>query len=123
MNGFNVYSQLGKSIATTKDGGVSFKVHTKELNDEDKLAIMKYAGSGGWVLFRETEVKEEEVPPDELGDVQKPIHRRIRGACYFLVEAKKKAKPTDDEVSKIYHAYMDDLLETIKDKIDNLKSI
>jgi len=122
MSGFTVYVLLSKSISTTKDGGVNIKIHTNELTDEEKLAIMKYAGSAGWILFRETEVNESEIPEPPIEDISKPIHIRIRNACYVLIESKKKSKPTPKEVHDIYHLFMDNLLDEIKDKIDNYKS-
>jgi len=72
-----------EGISTLKDGGLSMRYHTNELNDKDSLIAMSFRGKFGWLLFSEQE--DLEAPTDLIrrDTGGKTPSQRLRAVLYI----------------------------------------
>jgi len=60
---FQVESIL-EGVTPLKDGGVSLRFHTNEITKPQKVELMDYYQTFGWLLFAANEHQDNEVPKD-----------------------------------------------------------
>jgi hypothetical protein len=76
-------------IGFTKDGGLSLGFHTNELTAADKVIASEYMGKFGWLLFKESQYTESDVPTDDPpSDEDKTPSQRLRAVLYVLWQQK-----------------------------------
>lgn len=108
-----------ESVKTLADGTVKLSVETQELTPENMAQLFGLARKLGWFVFKETEVKDEDIPTEsiEFKDT-KTLDERLN-AVLFAYHMQK----TND--SKTFHNFKRDLYETLiqryKDKLDEIK--
>lgn len=61
MSKFQVEAIL-EGVTPLKDGGVSLRFHTNEVKKPQKVELIEYYQSFGWLLFSANEHQESEVP-------------------------------------------------------------
>jgi hypothetical protein len=101
-------------IAYLKDGGLSLGFSTQELNPEDKLTAGKFYQTFGWVLFKENQFTEADVPDSDASDESKSPAQRLRGTLFVLW--KQRGKKGDFEI--FYRANMEQAIERVKKLLD-----
>jgi hypothetical protein len=123
MSGFQCAITIGSSIRLNADGGVGFHVTSQELPIEQKIEIAKYQGAFGFMMFKERqeELKEEDIKEDEFGYKKKKKHVQLRDRCYYVAKARLRREPLPEEVQKVYEAYMDEIIEKVEDKLEELQ--
>lgn len=76
-----------EGITALKDGGLSIRFHTNEVNDQDKLAAMSFFQKFGWLLFSEQEhddnLELDEIRRDTGG---KTPSQRLRSVLYVAYQ-------------------------------------
>jgi len=81
-------------ISTLKDGSLSLSFHTQEVSAEEAVNIMGYRNDFGFLLFKPTAFKDEEVPDydPKVDDSEKSPSQRLRGSIYALAAQKNLPK-------------------------------
>lgn len=113
MSKFSVPATI-KRIGTLADGGVSLSVHTQELSKKEKVEIMEFDNSFGWLLFAENQLSEEDIPKEQLSaDEEKSPSKRLRASLFVLW--KQQGKEGDFEA--FYRRNMEKAIESVKAKL------
>ena len=103
-------------ISSKVDGGLSLRFVTKELTPEDKLIALQFQNTYGWVLFRENEFKDEDIPTDDAEDDEsKTPSQRLRSVFYVYWKQHKKDKI---DFNSYYRREMEAIIETVKKKLE-----
>jgi len=110
--GFTLAAFLTKTNPL-KDRSMSITFHTQELSTEEKVAVINYLDQQGWLLFRENEIKEEDVPQKDSEVEQKSQSQRIR-ACLFLLWKQNGEKGIFQEY---YTMQTEKIINHLKDKL------
>lgn len=117
---FQVGSQVD-GISPLKDGGLSIRFHTQELSDDQKVLLMSYYQKFGWLLFKEDEFKETDVPEKDTDIEGRKVKRpsqRLRSALWVLGD--KKGLKTPEEQDTFYKQQMERFIDKVKEQIEIL---
>jgi hypothetical protein len=102
-------------FSSKSDGSASVRFSTQELTSEDFSTLKKYLNEFGYLLFKESYIKENEIPDEEpLEDDQKSPSKRLK-AVLFLVWKKTGEK---DEFNTYYRKQMEKFINVVKDKLE-----
>ncbi len=102
-------------FSSKSDGSASVRFSTQELSSEDFALLKKYLNEFGYLLFKESYIKDEEIPDEEpLEDDQKSPSKRLK-AVLFLVWKKNGEK---DEFNTYYRKQMEKFINVVKDKLE-----
>lgn len=114
MNKFQVEAIL-EGVTPLKDGGVSLRFHTNEVNKADKVMLMEYYQSFGWLLFSANEHQETDVPKDiAKRDTGQSPSQRMRSVLF--VYWRQKGSKGDFET--FYNQQMEKLINIIKSNLN-----
>src|SRR6476659_2913008 len=103
-------------IGFTKDGGLSLGFHTNELTAADKVIASEYMGKFGWLLFKESQYTESDVPAeDPPSDEDKTPSQRLRSVLYILFQ--QKGKPGEN-FEAFYRLNLEKAIERVKRLLD-----
>jgi hypothetical protein len=102
-------------FATKVDGGASIRFNTNELNDLDILELKRKQGTFGYLLFKENQFKNEDVPTEEAEDTSKTPSKRLRAVLFVYWNQKVGVGNFDS----FYREKMEEIIQSIKEKIDN----
>ena len=102
------------SVSFTKDRGLSLGFRTNELTDEEKVIAASYHGKFGYVLFRENQFKEEDIPDTDATDETKSPSQRLRAALFVMW--KQRGSKGDFEV--FYRQQMEAAIDRVKRLLD-----
>jgi len=110
-------SAIVSRVSSMKDGGLSVGFVTKELSKDDKVTIMEFHNTSGWLLFREDEFKDEEVPSADTPDIfgESPS-RRLRNVLFVWWKQLPEPK-TDFDI--FYKHQMEQRINQIKTKLED----
>lgn len=100
--------------APTADGGVSIRFTTNEISDEEKLKLLKFHNSFGWLLFKETAFKDEEVPKDDAEQEGKTPSQRLRAVIFRFW----KQKGEQGDFNTFYRQTIEKFIEIVKENLD-----
>jgi len=108
-----------ESIRTLADGTVKLSVETQELSPENMAQLFSLARKLGWFVFKESEIKEEDIPLEKVEFKEdKTLDERLN-AILFAYHMTK----TND--SKTFHTFKRDVYEVLiqryKNKLDEIK--
>ena len=104
-------------VTTMHDTTLRVTVDTQELSAEDKALLMGFHNKPGWFLFKEAELKEEDVkdlPDIQIEPNEKHPSIRLRAVLYRLWE--RTDKKQDFEV--FYRAKMERIIDWVKTKLN-----
>lgn len=102
-------------IAYLKDGGLSLGFSTNELTDEEKVIASRFHSKFGYVLFKENQFTDKDVPKVEATDEAKSPSQRLRAALF--VYWKQRAQPKPDFES-FYRQEIEKAINKVKEKLD-----
>ena len=102
-------------IAYLKDGGLSLGFSTNELSDEEKVIASRFHSKFGYVLFKENQFKEEEVPASDATDETKSPSQRLRATLFRAWKGKPLPKA---EFETFYRRQMERIIDKVKASID-----
>jgi hypothetical protein len=106
-----------EGISTLKDGGLSIRLHTQELNPEERVTAMNYAGKFGWFLFDEKEHEDTELEDIRKDTGGKSPSQRLRSVLYVLYTQSKSDSATGS-FDQFYAQKMEQLINGVKNKLD-----
>lgn len=85
-------------VSTLKDGGLSVRFHTQEVNNEQKIAVMNFMAQFGWLLFssqeHDDELELDKIRKDTGG---KTPSQRLRGVLYIEYQQSGKQDLTFEQ--------------------------
>jgi hypothetical protein len=83
-NKFQVPAIL-EGVTPLKDGGVSLRFHTNEVTKADKVMLMEYYQTFGWLLFQANEHQESEIPKElAKRDTGQSPSQRLRAVLFVM---------------------------------------
>ena len=110
---FQVSAQV-MGVVPKVDGSLSLRFITQEMTNDEKVLVMNYMGSQGWLLFQENQFKEEDVPAgDAPTDELKSPSQRLRAVMFLLWS--RRADKTDFEA--YYRQHMEIIIDQLKEKL------
>lgn len=117
MRTFQVAATV-EGISTLKDGGLSVRLHTQELTNDQKTLALNYQGQFGWFLFKETEFKDDDTK--ELEAIRrdtggKSPSQRLRGALYVMYTQRGDTSTTFEQ---FYSQQMEKIINSVKSNLD-----
>jgi len=103
-------------VRATNDNGLALSFRTNELSNEEKVTAMQFHQSFGYVLFRQNQFAEADVPDtDAPTDEDKTPSQRLRSVLYILFQ--QKGEPgTNFEL--FYRDQMNRAIERVKRLLD-----
>jgi len=103
-----------QGVSTLSDGGMSVRFHTQELPQEDALILMGFRNAFGWLLFRENEFSDKDLPKESAEYEGKTPSQRLRSVLYVLWQ--QTGSEGDFEV--FYRDRVNKIVEQIKQKLE-----
>jgi hypothetical protein len=106
-----------EGISTLKDGGLSVRLHTQELNDSETSELLKLNGKFGWFLIKETNIQEDDI--GGLEDIRKDLggkspSQRLRSVLYVMY---KEKGDTSLSFEQYYGQKMEQFINYIKGEL------
>jgi len=72
-------------VTPRKDGGVTLRFVTNEVSKADKVMLMEFYGTFGWMLFAANEHQESEVPKEQAKpDLGQSPSKRLKAVLFVL---------------------------------------
>lgn len=84
-----------------------------EISPQNLMIMDTFYQSEGWLLFKENEVKQEEVPKEDADLTQKTQSERLRGVLYRTWERTK----TNMTWEEFYKQKMEEIILHFKEKL------
>jgi len=115
-NIFQTASHIQK-IATLVDGGFKLDIITQELSPEEATKLFSLKNKMGWLLFKETEIKLEDIEiPEIKGEFKsdKTPSARLRSVLYVFWKQQSSKKSFDD----FYKGQMEKFILKVKEKLE-----
>lgn len=105
-------------ISPKADRSVTFRVVTeREILPEEFSLFMSYFQHSGWMLFRENEFREDDVPASDAPTGKKTPAQRLRSVIYALWKEQHPGA-TASEFPPFYEQTMESIIQAVKDKLD-----
>ena len=101
-------------FGSKSDGSASLGFNTQELSPQDFATLKQDLNLFGWLVFKENEVQDEEIPDEEAEEDKKPS-RRLRAALYVFHEQKGGKK---EEFESFYREQMNKFINHVKSKLE-----
>lgn len=104
-----------EGISTLKDGGCSIRFHTQEASPEDKVTLMGFQGSFGWLQFSDSEL--QEIPRETINrDLStKTPSQRLRATLFV---AYQQSGRLDITFEQYYNQKMEIFIDRIKSTLE-----
>lgn len=113
------FASIVDGVTKKKDGTLSIKLGTQELNTDDMAQIFEFGNQQIWSVFAEAplehidELEIPEIKPEFEND--KSPSQRLRNVLYVYWEQKGKK----GEFNDFYRSKMENFIEHIKTKLDD----
>lgn len=103
-------------LSPLKDGSMSIRFHTQEMTNQKKLQLLNFFQSVGWLMFRENEFNETDVPKEDAPESGKTQSQRLRGVIfkYWIQHFSDKEK----DFEKFYKRHTEKIIDQYKAKLE-----
>lgn len=71
-------------VRALSDRSISLNIHTQEMSDIEKTVLFGFQGKTGWLLFKEDEVQDHDIPKQDTDISTKSPSQRLRGVLFVL---------------------------------------
>lgn len=113
MTKFQVEAILD-GVTPLKDGGVSLRFHTNEITKAQKVELMDFYQSFGWLMFAANEFQESDVPKiNAKNDIGKTPSKRL----YDVIFVYWKQLGGKGDFEQFYKQKMEQFINHIKDNL------
>lgn len=103
-----------EGVTPLKDGGVSLRFHTNETTKDNKVLLMEYYQSFGWLLFQQNNFQTGDIPKDTAKrDSGQTPSQRLRAVLFVLWT--QLDKPGEFEV--FYNQKMETFINRVKENL------
>lgn len=114
MSGFTTPAII-EGISPLKDGGMSVRLHTNEMNDAEKSEVIKFYQKFGWMVFSEQEssleVPDETIRRDTGG---KTPSQRLRAVLHVFYQQSGRIDVTFEQ---FYALQMEKFINKVKSSL------
>lgn len=113
------FSAIVDGIAKKKDGTLSIKLGTQELDSQDTAALFSFGNQQIWAAFAPVPLSEKEIElPDFIPEFegQKSHSQRLHGVLYRVWEVLKEKGLTAKTSRQFYEEYIEKHMAQLKDK-------
>ena len=101
-------------FSSRSDGSASLRWVTQELTAEDFALLKEVHNQYGWLVFRENEIKAEDIPHELAEDKNKTPSKRLRATLFVLY----KQLAIREEFDIWYRIQMEKIIDQIKSRLD-----
>lgn len=101
-------------ISSRADGGLTLSFATNELELRQKAMALEFHNKFGWLLFKESEIEQTDVPEADPTDETKSPSQRLR-ACLFILWKQRGEKETFES---FYKFQVEKAIERVKRLLD-----
>jgi hypothetical protein len=114
MSGFTTPAII-EGISPLKDGGMSIRLHTNEMDDAEKSEVIKHYQKFGWMAFSEQEdsleIPDEVIRRDTGG---KTPSQRLRAVLHVLYQQSGRIDITFEQY---YSLQMEKFINRVKEEL------
>lgn len=104
-----------EGVTPLKDGGVSLRFHTNEVDKSQKVELMEYYQTFGWLLFSANEFQESDVPQiNAKSDHGKSPSKRL----YDVIYVYWKQLGGKGDFEQFYKQKMESIISSFKAQLD-----
>jgi hypothetical protein len=112
-NKFQVPAIL-EGVTPRKDGGVSLRFVTNEVSKDDKVMLMEFYQSFGWMMFAANEFQEADIPSEAAKqDAGASPSKRLKNVLFVLW----KQRGENGDFDAFYRQQIERVIETVKAKL------
>lgn len=109
-NKFQVPAIL-EGVTPLKDGGVSLRFHTNEVNKDDKVMLMDFYQSFGWLMFAANEFQESDIPAETAKqETGASPSKRLKSVLFVLW----KQRGANGDFDTFYRQQVERVIESVK---------
>lgn len=101
-------------VSSRADGGLTLSFATNELELKQKAMALEYHNKFGWLLFKDSQIEQADVPEADPTDETKSPSQRLR-ACLFILWT-QRGKKGDFEF--FYRDQMEKITNKVKACLD-----
>lgn len=101
-------------FGSKSDGSASLGFNTQELNASDFAILKENLNNFGYLLFKENQIQDEDIPTEDMEDKEKTPSKRLRAVLYILWQQSGKKSPFE----MYYREQVEKVIEYIKNKLD-----
>lgn len=112
-NKFQVEAIL-EGVTPRKDGGVSLRFVTNEVSKDDKVMLMEFYQSFGWLMFSANEFQESDIPTEAAKhDVGASPSKRLKSVLFVLW----KQQGENGDFDAFYKKKMEQFIDRVKENL------
>ena len=101
-------------LSPLKDGSMSLRFHTQELTAQEKLHLLNKHQTFGYLMFKENEFTDADVPKEDASDETKKPSQRLRAVIFVMW----RQKGMEGDFDQFYNKKMNYIIEQFKDKLE-----
>ena len=113
MKNFQVPATM-EGCSPLKDGGMSLRFHTQEMTAQEKLQLLNFYQSFGYILFKENTFTDAEIPKEDASDETKKPSQRLRAVIFIMW----KQKGMEGSFDQFYNKKMEYIIGQFKEKLE-----
>jgi hypothetical protein len=113
MSTFQVPAIL-EGVTPLKDGGVSLRFHTNEVTKDDKVMLMEFYQTFGWLLFSPNKMQTSDIPKAQATDMAGASpSKRLHSVLFVLW----KQMGERGEFETFYKMKMEQFIDKVKENL------
>ena len=97
-----------------KDGSMTLRFATQDITPEQKFLIMEAYQQFGWLVFKEKELQESDIPKADPDDTSKSPSQRLRSVLFVLWKQGNQL----DSFENFYRQQMEKYIDHVKSKLE-----
>ena len=113
MKNFQTPATL-EGVSPLKDGGMSLRFHTQEMTAQEKLQLLNFYQSFGYVLFKENSFTDADIPKEDASDKDKTPSQRLRAVIYIMW----KQRGMNGDFEQFYNKKMEYIINQFKERLE-----
>lgn len=101
-------------VTPRKDGSVTLRFITQEVSKADKVMLMEFYQSFGWLMFRANEFQESEIPTEAAKhDTGTSPSKRLKSVLFVLW----KQRGSEGDFDAFYKQQIERVIDSVKAKL------
>lgn len=107
-----------EGVALRKDGSVTLRFSTQEINDVDIVTVKQFYGHFGNLIFSESALQPQDIPQKDPEFEGKTPSQRLRAVIFVLHSQLKIEGKTQLKFDDFYAGQLENLIEQYKAKLN-----
>jgi hypothetical protein len=101
-------------VTPLKDGGVSLRYHTNEVTKEDKVMLMEFYQTFGWLLFSPNKMQTTDIPKAQATEMSgMSPSKRLHSVLFVLW----KQNGEKGDFDAFYKVKMEQIIDKVKENL------